>query len=91
MRLCHEAGIPVCASTDSNTPFVRPGDVLKEIALYTGGCELSNLEAIQTATRNAARLCMIEKDTGTLEEGKCADFVVLVRKSSGGYPYAGES
>ncbi len=76
VRLCHEAGIPVCASTDSNTPFVRPGDVLKEIALYTE-CGLSNLEAIQTATRNAARLCMIEKETGTLEEGKCADFVVL--------------
>ena len=76
VRLCHEAGIPVCASTDANTPFVRPGDVLKEIALYTE-CGLTNLEAIQTATRDAARLCMIEKDTGTLELGKSADFVIL--------------
>ena len=74
IRLCHEAGIPVCAST--NTPFVRPGDVLQEIALYTE-CGLTNLEAIQTATINAARLCMIEKDTGTLEPGKSADFVIL--------------
>ena len=76
VRLCHETGIPVCASTDANTPFVRPGDVLKEIALYTE-CGLTNLEAIQTATRDAARLCMIEKDTGTLEPGKRADFVIL--------------
>ena len=50
--------------------------MLQEIALYTE-CGLTNLEAIQTATINAARLCMIEKDTGTLEPGKSADFVIL--------------
>lgn len=76
VRLCHEKGIPICASTDTNAPFVHIGDVLDEIALYTE-CGLSEMEAILTATRDAARLCMLDGITGTLEVGKRADFVIL--------------
>lgn len=76
VRLCHDYGIPVCASTDTNAPFVHVGDVLDEIALYTR-CGLDEMEAIQTATRNAAKLCMLDQITGTLEVGKRADFVIL--------------
>ena len=76
VRLCHERGIPICASTDTNAPFVHIGDVLDEIALYTE-CGLSEMEAILTATRDAARLCMLDGITGTLEVGKRADFVIL--------------
>ena len=76
VRLCHENGIPVCASTDTNAPFVHIGDVLDEIALYNE-CGLTEMEAIQTATKNAARLCMLDQITGTLEVGKRADFVIL--------------
>lgn len=76
VRLCRQYGIRICASTDTNTPFVAIGDTIKEIALYTA-CGLTNLEALQTATRNAAELCRIDQETGTLEAGKSADFVIL--------------
>lgn len=76
VRLCHERGIPVCASTDANSPIVPLGGVLKELELYVE-CGLSEMEAITTATANAAALCMVDDSTGTLKEGKMADFVLL--------------
>ena len=74
--LCRERNIPICASTDANAPFVSLDAVLKELELYVG-CGLTEMEAIQTATVNAARLCMLDQVTGSLEAGKRADFVVL--------------
>ena len=75
--LCRERRIPVCASTDANAPFVGLDALLKELELYVE-CGLTEKEAIQTATINAARLCMLDSVTGTLEAGKYADFVVLL-------------
>lgn len=76
VRLCHEAGIRICASTDRNAPFAGDEALFEEVALYTR-CGLTNGEAIMTATKNAAELCRIDRETGTLEPGKCADFVLL--------------
>ena len=38
---------------------------------------LSPLEALQTATRNPAEFLGLQKDLGTVEEGKLADLVLL--------------
>jgi len=38
---------------------------------------LTNMEALQTATRNPARYFGILDQTGTIEEGKSADLVLL--------------
>jgi imidazolonepropionase-like amidohydrolase len=38
---------------------------------------MPNLEAIQTATLNAALLLGIEKNLGTLESGKIADIIAV--------------
>ena len=43
--------------------------------LVEGG--LSPIQAIQAATINVARLYRFDKQYGSLEEGKVADFVVL--------------
>jgi imidazolonepropionase-like amidohydrolase len=37
----------------------------------------SNAQAVAAITRDAAKACRIEDQTGTLEEGKFADFIVL--------------
>jgi imidazolonepropionase-like amidohydrolase len=39
----------------------------------------SPMQAIQAATRNAARACRVEDTAGTLEIGKSADFIVLAK------------
>ena len=38
---------------------------------------LSAMESLQAVTRNAARLCGLEAQVGTLEAGKDADLLVL--------------
>ncbi len=76
LHLCRERGIGICAGTDTNSPFVSVGDLLKELELYVEA-GLSEMEAIMAATSTAARMCMLDSVTGTLEEGKQADFVIL--------------
>jgi imidazolonepropionase-like amidohydrolase len=45
-----------------------------EIARLAG---LSPMESLQVVTRNAARLCRLDDEVGTLETGKAADLLVL--------------
>jgi imidazolonepropionase-like amidohydrolase len=39
----------------------------------------SPMQAIQAATKDAARACRVEDTAGTLEIGKSADFIVLAK------------
>jgi imidazolonepropionase-like amidohydrolase len=39
----------------------------------------STMQAIQAATKNAARVCRVEDTAGTLEVGKSADFIALAK------------
>ena len=74
----HRAGVELLAGTDTN-PFnpVLPGWGLhEELALLTES-GLTPMEALQTATRNPARYFGILNETGTVEEGKSADLVLL--------------
>jgi hypothetical protein len=74
----HRAGVELLAGTDTN-PFnpVLPGWGLhQELALLVES-GLTPMEALQTATRNPARYFGISSETGTLEEGKSADLVLL--------------
>ncbi|HMA17307.1 MAG TPA: amidohydrolase family protein, partial [Thermoanaerobaculia bacterium] len=70
----HRAGVPVALGTDM---WAFPGlGVSIEMDLYVKA-GLSSLDAIRAATQTAARSLAIEKDRGTLEPGKRADFIVL--------------
>jgi len=74
----HRAGVPLLAGTDTN-PFnpVLPGWGLhQELALLVD-CGLTPLEALQAATRNAARYFGKLDEMGTIEAGKSADLVLL--------------
>ena len=74
LRLLHAAGVPVALGTDM---WAFPGlGVSIEMDLYVRA-GLSPLEALRAATRTAARSLGVERDRGTLEAGKRADFLVL--------------
>lgn len=71
----YRAGVPVALGTDM---WAFPGlGVSIEMDLYVR-FGITPLEAIRAATQTAARSLGIEKDRGTLERGKRADFLVLL-------------
>jgi imidazolonepropionase-like amidohydrolase len=74
LRKLHAAGVPIALGTDM---WAFPGlGVSIEMDLYVKS-GFSPLEAIRSATETAARSIGVEKDRGTLEAGKRADFLVL--------------
>lgn len=68
-----DAGLLVVAGTDKGVPGFS---LQREIELYVDG-GMTPLQAIQAATIMPARAMRIDKDVGTIEVGKRADFVVL--------------
>ena len=69
----HRAGVTIVAGTDQTVP----GHSLhREIELYVRA-GFTPMEAIQAATAVPARVMGVEKEVGTIEEGKRADLIVL--------------
>jgi imidazolonepropionase-like amidohydrolase len=78
VQMLHRAGVPFLAGTD--TPpgvYIFPGFSLHEELQRFVDAGFTPLEAVQTATINAARFFGMEKQSGTIEEGKLADAVLL--------------
>jgi len=78
VQLLHKAGVPFLAGTD--TPpgvYVFPGFSLHEELQRFVAAGFTPLEALQTATLNAARFESMEEQLGTIEKGKLADLVLL--------------
>jgi imidazolonepropionase-like amidohydrolase len=74
LRRLHAAGVPVALGTDM---WAFPGlGVSIELDLFVKA-GLSPIEAIRAATRTSARSLGIERNRGTLEAGRQADFLVL--------------
>jgi len=68
------AGAQVANGTDS--PLVVPGISL-HLNLRGAALVQGNLAALQSATRDAAKIALVDKDLGTVEEGKLADLIVV--------------
>jgi imidazolonepropionase-like amidohydrolase len=76
-----EAGVRIACGTDVDASTERPNS----LPMYAARNELKWFvefgmtpeEAIAAATRNSAEACGLLKRTGTLEEGKLADLLVL--------------
>ena len=78
VKKLHDAGIVLVAGTDAPYPGVFQGEgIHRELELLVEA-GLTPLEAIGTATANAAELLSAKKEWGTIEPGKRAD-IVLVR------------
>ncbi len=78
LRRVYKAGIKVAMGSDSGAQPVRAQGFSEHLELQLMiEAGLTPLEAITCATRNGAQLLKIDKDYGTLNIGKKADFVVL--------------
>jgi imidazolonepropionase-like amidohydrolase len=77
IRMAREAGMLVAAGTDAGTPFNLHGQNLGEIKLLVDYGGFSPMGAIKAGTSVAARVLGLEKELGTIEEGKLADIVVI--------------
>lgn len=76
-RKCLDNGIPVGLGTDTACPFVTHYDMWRELRYFQKYLGVSNEFAIHTATKVNAEIAGIGKETGSIEEGKSADFMVV--------------
>jgi imidazolonepropionase-like amidohydrolase len=73
----NKKGVKLLAGTDFPNPYVFPGFSLHdELALMVKG-GMSALDALKSATLNAAIFMNKENDFGTVEVGKLANLVIL--------------
>jgi hypothetical protein len=73
------AGVPLLAGTDAAwyQPYTYAGFSLHDELVLLVRAGLTPAEALQSATINPARFLGMEKDLGTIEEGKVANLVLL--------------
>lgn len=75
----HEMGVKIIAGVDSGYAEDSVTRIAGEINSYIDYGNMSPLEAIQSATIEQAKLYGIDDRTGSIEEGKEADIVILER------------
>ncbi|HXG92511.1 MAG TPA: amidohydrolase family protein [Blastocatellia bacterium] len=73
----NRAGVDILAGTDTPNPYVFPGFSLHDELALLVKAGLTPMQALQAATRNAARYLGMLDSTGTIEQGKLADLVLL--------------
>lgn len=71
-----ENNIPVVLGNDVGCPWITQYDFWREIYLFAKYVGVSNTFALYTATLRSAELARIDDVTGSIEEGKSADFIV---------------
>ncbi len=76
VRMAHERGLKIAMGSDAGTPLNPHGDNLKELEFFVN-IGFSSMEAIITATKTAAETLGLQKEIGTIEEGKLADLIVV--------------
>jgi len=76
IRMAREAGVMVAAGTDAGTPFNEHGQNLGEM-IFLAEQGYSPADALRAGTSIAAKVLGVEKDFGTVQEGKVADLVVV--------------
>ena len=62
--------------TDTGCPFITHYDMWRELNYMQKYCGTTPAFALYTATAANAKIAGIDDITGTIEVGKCADFVV---------------
>lgn len=76
IHMAMEAGVPIVAGSDAGMAHFPQGGVREEIESFVQ-IGMDKMEAVKTATSNAARCLNIEDKVGSLEEGKQADILIL--------------
>ena len=76
-KKCLENNVLVGLGTDTACPFVTHYDMYRELIYFTKYVGVSNKFALHTATAVNAKIAGILDETGTVEVGKMADFMVV--------------
>jgi len=77
VSIMQKGGVKILAGTDSAAPYVVPGFSLHEELALLVKAGLTPMEALQTATKNAAEFLGHLDSRGTIAVGKDADLVLL--------------
>ncbi len=77
MEKLKNAGVRVVPGGDYGFVWCPHGEYAKDIELFVTDMGFSPMEAIVAATKHGAELLRMEYMTGTIEEGKCADILVV--------------
>ena len=71
--------IPVGLGNDVGCPYITQYDFWRELCYFHKYCGVSNRFALHTATLRNAQLAGVGDQTGSLAQGKSADFIVMRR------------
>ena len=71
--------IPVVLGNDVGCPWITQYDFWRELFYFHKYVGVSNTFALYTATARAAEMAGIGAKNGTIEPGKCADFIVTAK------------
>ena len=75
-RRALKEGIPVGLGTDTGCPYVTHYDMWRELQYFSTFCGVSETFALYSATLGNAKIAGIDKETGSIEPGKAADFLI---------------
>ena len=74
---CLKEGIPVGMGNDVGCPFILHYNFWRELVYFHKYVGVSNEDALYTATLGNAKIVGIDGETGSIEEGKSADMIVV--------------
>jgi len=77
VKKAYDTGCRLVLGTDTGNPFLYPGFAVHDELALMVDCGMTTYDALKTATCNAAECLEILDITGTVEEGKTADLVLL--------------
>lgn len=77
VKACKEAGVPIVAGTDAGTSGVVAGFAMHDELELLVKAGLTPQEALMASTFLSAQWLGIDKELGTVEEGKLADLILL--------------
>jgi imidazolonepropionase-like amidohydrolase len=77
MKKLKDAGVRVVPGGDYGFVWCPHGEYAKDIELFVTDMGFSPMEAIVAATKHGSELLRMEHLCGTIEEGKCADILVV--------------
>ena len=85
VKACLDSGVNVGLGTDVGCPFVTHYDMWREMEYLHKLCNVDRKDVLHIATLNNAQLLDIDKETGSIEKGKSADFIVATKNPLEGF------